>query len=317
MSKSLVFPHTQILTKDSGWKDISMLMEGDKILSTTLDNEGKWVNVGSKQSTYYVGNISKRVSRSFTTLCADGGLVFNRCGSKLNYSLSENISKHHRLLGSCILDEGELHLSDLEIQLSAWLCTDSYFTKGNQVILYQRESNAHKITSILDALGIDYSYKLRIRDIKAIMGKVLKKPPENGVELTLGTASIEKLEVYSNKVLPEWCGELSKRQWDIFIETLIEADGSIPTKAVNSRVFYGRKEICYHLQGIAVTKGYSASITEYRPSHFRVNLVNNKMCRKQEGLPVIIDYNGVAYIIKAECDNVMAKIDEKPVFIAI
>ena len=317
MSKSLVFPYTQILTKDSGWKDISMLQEGDKILSITLDSGNKWINVDTKQSTCYVGNIDKRISRSFTTLCADGGLIFNSGGVNLKYSSSESLSKNHRLLGACVLECAELPLSDLEIQLSAWLCTDSYFTKGNQVILYQRESNVHKITDILDALSIDYSYKLRVRDIKVIMGKVLKKPPENGVELTLTTDSIEKLEVYSNKTLPEWCGDLSKRQWDIFLETLIEADGSMPTKAVDSRVFYGRKEICYHLQGVAVTKGYSASITEYRPNHFRVNLVNNKMCRRQDGLPENIEYKGVAYIIEAECGNVMAKIDEKPVFIAI
>ncbi|MBK9617105.1 MAG: hypothetical protein IPO35_16930 [Uliginosibacterium sp.] len=83
----------------------------------------------------------------------------------------------------------------------------------------------------------------------------------------------------------------------MFLDTLIEADGSVPTKGKKSLVFYGKYEICSNLQAVAVTKGWSASITEYRKGQWRVNLVK-QVSRKQEGTEKTVqNYKGKVYCL--------------------
>lgn len=42
--------------------------------------------------------------------------------------------------------------------------------------------------------------------------------------------------------------DISDNQWDVFLETLIDADGTIQPNAVCSRVFYGKKATCDDVQ---------------------------------------------------------------------
>jgi hypothetical protein len=179
------------------------------------------------------------------------------------------------------------------------------------VIIYQRESNAHKIRELLTNLGISFTEKTRVRDIKEICGKILKKPCENAVEFYINKLGVKDIGVETNKKLPIWAKDLDGRQWSVFLETCIDADGTIPTKASKSRVFYGKYEICSDMQAAASTHGWSASLTEYRPNQWRVNLCKRTSRRQENITPKIVEVDEEVYCLVTQTENFIIRQNNK------
>lgn len=168
-------------------------------------------------------------------------------------------------------------LSDEELRLAAWASTDVHYDRrGATVTFYQSEGKHHHVRKVLTDAGIAFSERRRIRDIKQICGKILKKPPKPCYEFDVkgdDARRIRRLTGLSAKGrLPQWTMQLSDRQWDLFVRELIFADGSTHIAGHNAHMFYGKLPICEDVQCAAVTHGWQATISEYRPTHFRVNL---------------------------------------------
>ena len=289
---------TEVLTRD-GFKNYTELNDSDEVLTLTNDLSYEWNKPDLVFEKEYKGKLHSYESRSFSSLNTPGHRMYHvTSGGKLAVKESTEMCENFKVITAVESKNSEFQFSTQEIQLAAWLCTDSHFPERSSSVLYQREENAHKIRNLLVELKVPFTEKTRQRDITAICGNTLVKPCQPSVEFYLKKCEVlDKIEVTNNTSLPNWVSDLSNDQWNVFLETLIDADGTIPTNAVHSRVFYGKKAICDDVQIQASLHGWSASLTEYRPNQWRVNLVKRTL-RKQEGLKKTeIEYEGKVWYL--------------------
>lgn len=178
----------------------------------------------------------------------------------------------------------EYPLSDEALRVAAWASTDVHYRPSDDsVTFYQSETGKEKVLEAdLDAYGVTYRKRSRNRAPHSIVGKVLKSH-KTAFEYSLSVAEGRKIRALTGLskkgALPSWVSQLSDRQWGVFVEVLLLADGSKATKTDNAWVFNGSKELCDAVLIAAVTHGWRASISEYRPGSFRVNLTRRNKVR--------------------------------------
>ena len=295
----------EVLTTD-GFVNIKELTTNHTVATMRDGGMLDWKKPNTVFSKQYDGLMNRYSSRSFYLDCTEGHRTYTVNGSgNIVVRESKDLPENFGVITS-VNQDVEYCMSDDEIRLAAWLCTDSHHSASGSIRLYQRESNAQHVRDILIASGVKWSERTRVREITQICGRVLKNPPEASVEFYLDSRTIS-VDVSSNKTLPSWAKNLSNRQFDLFLKELVNADGTIPTKAVNSLVFYGALRICEDLQMCAVIHGWSATITEYRDGHYRVNLCHRNT-RKQEGIvKEVYEYSGLVYCMTIENENFIVR----------
>ncbi len=302
-------PDTDVLTK-TGWKNITEVTTEDEVLTYNSLETGEWHKPDVIYSKDYDGDIHKYHSRSFSLQCTPSHRIYYKTSNgNLQVKESKDVVENFSIISSVDCRQKGVEVSLDELKLLGWMCTDSHFVPNtNNVVLYQRVSNAHKIRDLLVNLNIKFTEKTRDRDITEICGKKLKKKPEANVEFYFQNPT---KFVTSNKYLPEWVDDLTQEQWKVFLDVLIDADGSLPTKCIKSRVFYGQKRICEDLQRFAITHNWSASLTEYRPNQWRVNLVDLNT-RRQEGIKKeVVHYSGKVWCLNIRNSNFMIRHNNK------
>lgn len=293
-------PETEVMTKD-GFKPIHMVTECDTVAQMGESGTLVWGKPKSVVKKHYSDDLVVYDNQSFQFAgTKNHRMYYLSCNDNLNVAEAINMSNNFKIITGLNNTNDDYDISDDLLKLSAWACTDSHFDKYGSLILYQRLSNAHKIRDLLESLGVRYKEKVRDRNITEICGKVLKKRPEPSCEFYLQE---NPTEVTNNKRLPGFAEKLSKRQWEIFLEVLIDADGSIPTKSKASRVFYGAKQICDDVQFYAVQNGWTASLTEYRPNQWRVNLVERTSRRQENIKKNLVPYDGEVYCLEMPLEN--------------
>lgn len=307
-------PDTEVLTR-TGYKNISQISEDDEVLTMLPDGvTSEWNKPTRFIAKHHEGYIHKYESRSFSLHCTPSHRVYYKSNGKLFVKESKDVPENFSIPTSAHLIANGVDYSDDELRLAAWLCTDSFHSNFNVLTLYQRESKSHLIRDVLNRLGIHFVEAVRDRDIKEICGKVLLKRPEPSHEFRINKQHFSHLRVENNFSLPDWCESMTSTQWDVFLGTLIEADGTIPTRATTSRVFYGKKRICDDVQRYASMHGWSASLTEYRGTQWRVNLCK-RTYRKQEALKKVVEeYDGMVYCLEVKNSNFMVRHNNKAHF---
>lgn len=295
---------TDILVKGRGWIQIEDASVGEEVMSLegwqpiqevlSFDHDGPMVRYGDNGA------------MSVTT--EDHRLYFYNGSGNLTVTTAKDAPKNLDLPVSTTIGDG-LDYTDDQLRFIGVALTDSYFGKnGKDLIFYQSGPKADRIEGIIKRAGVTYKKKTRNRGTTNICGKELKSV-QVGYEFHM---KVPDWCVLSNKFVPDEFFDLSKEQFEVLLEVLIFCDGSIPTKATSSRVFYGRKEICDDVQALAVTKGYRATLTEYRENHWRVNLCQTYKCRANR---VEADnYNGKVWCLVVPTHNFLMRQANKPVF---
>lgn len=302
----------EVLTR-GGFKPINGVVVGEDVWTLNKDNTGSWNKVSGLINKPYKGPLHKHESRTMSIECTPEHRVIytnNNTGKQFEATAKDSPDSCD-LFVSSTSSNGEYTLSDKEISLAAWFCTDSHYTAGKQVVLYQREANAYHIDALLKALYIEANRKVRHRDIKEICGKTLKDKVKGQVEWFISVNEAHKLGVYNNKELPDFVHKLSGRQFKVFLDTVVEADGSLPTRGTNSRVVYGKKHFCDSVQQECIKHGYRASLTEYRPTHWRVNITKSTKGRQEGFANVTIDYEGSVHCLTVNNGNFLVRHNNK------
>lgn len=267
----------EILTK-SGWKNIKTLSTVDEVATMTKARKLEWNKVEDKIVRDFDKNredvyLFDKKTASIGVTSNHRMYTYNRSTNKVEVKLAKECGVDFSVINS-IHSNTKVNISNDYLRLAAWFCTDSYFNSYGKITLYQRLSNSHKIHNLLNKLSIPYTHKVRNRETKQICGKELQSC-EPGVEFYLGTEKSRELSkmlsLKSNKSLPKWFKELSDEQWEVFQNTLVEADGSV-VRDTENQIFYGKKAICEQVQIGAVLHGWRASLKEYRSGQWRVNL---------------------------------------------
>jgi len=305
---------TEILTLD-GWKSYSSIKETDFAATMNAERNLEWQQVESivkretrSDESLYVS--SKRISMSVTE--NHRMYLYRRHTKKIEVVLAKDLPRDFSIV-TAIGSKTSINLSDIQIKLAAWLCTDSHFGPYDNITLYQRLSNSDHVHDILKDNNVTYKTETRARDTKEICGKRLVKAPEPGCEFRISSQESRRISaelgVFSNKCLPSWYREMSDAQWDIFLKELIDADGTVTRgKAL---VFYGKKEICEDVQIGCTLHNWSASITEYRKGHYRVNISKRNTVRVTDIKKTPAPENTKVWCISVPNGNFICRKDNK------
>jgi len=295
---------TDVLTK-RGWINVEDVTTEDRVMSL----EG-WTKVEETHKVFYSGPLYKFGDRSSVSYVTEGHRVYYYNGSgNLTVKSAKDCPWELDLPVSTTM-EGEVGLTKAQIAFNAVALTDSYHPKRGGLVFYQSGEKADRIESIIQAVGIPYRKVTRDRSPTNICGKELKSY-QTSYEFHMK----EKPDwvVDNNKEIPEWVFDLSTDQFKVLLDVLIFCDGSIPTGSTDSRVFYGKLKICEGLQAALVTKGYRATITEYREGHFRVNIAKSFKCRAKKQI-VDESHDNWVYCLTTGTGNFLMRQNYKPVF---
>jgi predicted phosphodiesterase len=281
---------TEILTKD-GWKYNHQISEKDLFATyNDIRNQVEYHKAEKIHKLHYEGEMFKLTSQGIDMLVTPEHRLYFKYGSPKGEGFyriekAKNINKSSKRVSfkvSASQNNKEYSgITDDEIRICAWLHTDgSVKLKEKNKPAYhffQRKSKVKLITDILDRLKYKYSTSERERTIEQICGKKLKNKNENSFSLRIlrGRLKGHRLdELIKNKYkLSEWVNKLSDRQFDVFLSSLIDGDGSRHIKNPNtSWMLYGIKPFLDQVHSECVLHGYRSSITEYRPGTYRLNI---------------------------------------------
>jgi hypothetical protein len=282
---------TEVLTK-RGWITQDMLRENDEVLSFNIKTESCiWTRFSHIIREDFSGELNRIKNSHLDILATDKHRFFYKQRSRGKYIgeysftpiknlVLQNYDNREIVCAGNNLKQ-DFPINDVDIQLVAWLLTDGGI-RGKQVTFYQSKKSRNKIVQLLNSGG--YEYKTYIRNRTRIeidqmpCGKTLP-----GYEFRISTNSSKKLLQFCpvKHIIPEWVFELSKRQFDLFLEALIDGDGSRKGKAL---MFYQhRKEIINQLQTLCVMNGYRTSIYLYSnrsgSEQYRLNILPKKTSR--------------------------------------
>lgn len=296
---------TEVLTED-GWKPFADVVESDKVASFDVEqNEIHFDNPLELHKYPYDGKMYAYKARGVDAVVTPNHKMLVKSHSKNGkWELIEAQKipwKGFHVMVATPGQEKEYDLSDDEIRIAAWALTDStinFSGRAWRVIFYQRESNAHKITDILDRLGWDYRKSIRKLNVDNICGKVIKSQ-EPMAFIRLYAPSRDKLFefVHTKNCLPEWVFQMSRRQFRIFLDEVVEADGSTHPNAKNWRQIGGLIPFIEELQMLAFMNGCRTSIYRIPDKKWsRLNVLFDKEDTVLRGEAISqVDYSGYVY----------------------
>lgn len=272
---------TELLT-ENGWLNLNQYLLEDKIkfasynLETNSIEYNDPIGVTIKKYSGIIHNYTgKKIDISVTPehkmLCRNQGE-----GTKYHFELSNNLKSKCKYLKTASSNNKEDYsISDDDIKLSAWIYTDGSIRGKGYTIYQSKVDTSKRIENILDSKSLKYTKRVRNRDIKEICGKelLISPSPQNEYYINVGQFDLVK----DKRKLEDWVFNLSKRQFDIFINELVLGDGSKHISSPEtSWMLYGTKEFLDQVQILCILNGYSASLSSYREKDYRLNIHVNK-----------------------------------------
>lgn len=273
-------PDHEVLTR-AGWKLIADVSVTDVVAGLRDDGGVAWTSPERVHCYDYDGPLYRVNNRGFVASMTGNHRVpyYMKYGdkSRIRYQRADGITP------GCGLDvpdtastSGEpgpaATLSDDEIMLAAWLLTDGCIS-ASVSLSQSKPATVEEIRALLGRLGLRFSERTRDRNITSICGRTLKSQMPS-TEFTLlvdsarAAAALAGCPEWSNKTcgyvkkLPPWVMGLSDQRFSVFLDTVVRANGSRPTKreCSTAAVIYGRKEFLEGLQAACVVHGYRASL---------------------------------------------------------
>jgi hypothetical protein len=312
---------TEALTK-RGWLHHDQITDDDEVLSFDPDSgAAKWQPILRRVVREHSGemvsvstqSVNFRVTPSHRILCRDRD--WKRDWREWKFITADSLPARVALPVSGLSEAAGVDLSEDQIALAGWILTDgTIYWAGNspRITLYQSKDGS-EITRLLDALGLEYRYSVRNRAVANVCGRKLVSPPLPQQEWTLtADASREVLKFLPEKGrLPDWCQQLSQRQFEVLLDALVAGDGTwdgVDPAAKNVAVLHGEKAFLDSVQALAVQHGWYARISVARQTDYRLNL-----CRRDtiqfETKPATerVNYTGTVWCLTVPLGNFMVR----------
>ena len=297
---------TEVYTK-RGWLKYNEIQESDQVIGiNNVSNECEFQKINSIIIKDFNGNLKSFNNKSVDLLCTPNHRILHkkvirvrgknplikRKISPLQYEYAQNL-----LLGDIQLplssnsNQNKVKYSDSELFMAGLLLTDCSFNKkGKGFTLYQSEHNIEIFRKTLNDNKLLYTERKRNwdnRDWKnmIIEGKKLKTKPQIAYELTVNGEQavnfLDYIQIHERDKLPDWIYLLNDKQFTIFLDGLIEGDGTRYADCPNRKntsavVLYKKKEILDIIQPLCIMHGYACSMKQYR-THYRLNIVKKEM----------------------------------------
>lgn len=276
---------TEALTK-RGWLPYTEISTEDEVLSfDTKTQEAVWKKVLAVKEYDFEGKMANLVSNRLDFLLTPNHRVLLQDVQSRRWDFIPVSDIPNTSTRLAVPISGKNSRPDFpgvslaELRLFGWILTDGWLVNGSTFGISQRVSKANQVRKALDEAGVPYHEKTRHRDITEIAGKTLKKKCEGEVSFSI---SVNYGRTYINKLngvkeIPAWMHNLSQAQFNALLEGMLGGNGT-KIKGGAAWVYYCSNENRgKDLQALAVQNGWACSMSEYRPGHFRVNLVPSKL----------------------------------------
>ena len=316
---------TELLTED-GWVNIDDASEDMKFASINPETKELIYDlpIGNIIRQDYTGKMHQYLSYKDSSLVTPGHKLFlsNQTG-KDSFCKSEDLKLKDFYFYHSIENKQQDNsdYSDFEIQLAAWIHSDGRIThkskSGNiTYCLYQsKEENCKKIETILGSLCLEYRKSERQRDIVRIMNKDIVSETKVSCEYYIKAGQFNLVK--DKYILGDWLKTLSKRQFDIFLNSYIDGDGSRKNNTSGCAMIYGQKEILDQLQNLCFTNGHITSIYEYCTNsnkiQYKLNVdLDKTRCKitKDKNFSEV-DYSGRVWCVTLPQGTVVSKRNTK------
>lgn len=314
---------TELLTQ-RGWINHTDIRSTDVVLGLNPEtNEAEWQPIQAvirKQGTELKQLNGLRMDLSCTENHRILHAVYPNKGGKLQYKTASELSgKNFSIPVAAPVSTPGSSLSDDEIRLSAWLVTDSHKTEDGYYILYQSKPEmVSQIELLLYKSNIEYTHFVRVRAPEEIKGRIVKSalPAHEFHILAASTDYIKSLAPCTSR-LPAWVFEMDDRQFSIFLNEYIAADGSwYSGGGRNGAIVYGEKTILEDLQILCLTRGVSANISQDNRGSWRLNVCFKRFSsfNKTTGVFKTVPYSGAVWCLSVPLTNFMIRRNGKPHF---
>lgn len=315
-----------VLTK-RGWLKYDELTLNDMVLSLNTDSGmSEWHKIDDiiiKDSEF----IYTQKNQSFEIEATENHrhLLYQENG-KFLYKKTNEIttynSKKDKIIHGSPITNPEYDIKDDEIRLVAWLMTDGYYDDKSHkyfCISQSKEESIKNIEQILSNLNCDYSLNYRnTKDRNIVIKNKKVKTCKNESVFKLKSVFSKYIidNLLKNKfILPTWVYELSYRQLKIFIDTLIEANGT-KLKHKGNYMLYGTYDMLYQFQPLFCMCGYRCGIVKDNRGDWRLNICeNNKSNIMTMGKPFKKkEYNDKVFCITTKLSNFFVSLNGKCYF---
>lgn len=288
-------PETEVFTT-SGWKRHHDILPNDRVVG--LDHSGFAVfqSIDKVISREHSGDMVEFKNTCVNLLCTPNHRVLLKRSKTpdadvpFEFVRAENLTRGrvHLPLSGPSRNKG-IDLKDADIFLSSLILTDGSLV-GDSFCLWQSEHNVETFREALRKCGLSWTESVNDWSSKdwtemTIEGKKLLKKPQTAYSLRVpaseGRAFLSRVGITNRDQPPKWAWYLSDQQFDVFLDGLIEGDGTrykdtraTPTNAV---VLYKKKDFLDTVQALCALHGHSASMHQYR-THHRLNIVKRGFC---------------------------------------
>ncbi len=304
---------TEILTTN-GWKYGVNLNEDDIVATLNLDT-----NIIEYQKPYllikknYNGEMFKfEGQHSINMLVTPSHRMVISSKDTLISDPKYHIKKAHELnkayrywAVSGDNDNKDYDIDDDEIRLLAWVMTDGYIKDKGYAVCQSKVKNLKNIENIIRTTCGSFRKKSRNRNIESICGRKLKNPPLEQNEYYFTSRFLDNALNNNKYIIPSFAWLFSKRQFKIFIDTVIDGDGSDYSELRESNtkalILHGTKNFLDQIQSLCVQNKYHASLRIVRNKDYRLNIVPDRIKVGHTSGSDVCDYEGVVWC--ASVDN--------------
>lgn len=284
-----------------GFVDVKDLTPYDQVMS--VDDEGQtiWQRIDEIVKYPFSGELNTVVSTRVAFEVTDNHrIVGHKKRSGRWTEVTPGFSDRFKVYTSGTSSNPDYGLGDSEIRIAVWALTDAFRTESGRWEFYQAESKMDRIQGLLDELGLTYTVRVANRDISEIDGKVLKTAPQPQYVFRVDRGGSDRISslVAERYALPEWFLSLSSRQARVALEEWQFTDGTKPSNGKSTVLYISNTPLREQVQTFLVSHGYSATAVEYRPGHFRLNVVEASTTEIYSSRMSKVPYEGVVWCLR-------------------
>lgn len=276
---------TEALTQ-RGWKKYHDILENDLIYSLDIKTGlGRWYPILGFINRPHDGEMVSVEARGLSMLMTQNHRVLSTSRhwetkehGKIQIYTAGKLPNKPRVPVSGHTETGMCHLSDDAIRFAAWVLTDGHISSpktGHRVYSIFQSKDGAKIEAVLKALKLEYTKSTRHRKIEAINGRKLVKEPLPQTEYCISAKSARKAIqiIASKRSLPYWVNLLDDTQFEVFLRSLMDGDGSWASNGCESAgVLYGKLEFLESIQILCHQHGWRAHLSVFRDAEWRLNI---------------------------------------------
>ena len=310
---------TYVLTK-RGWVLAPEVVGADVIASMREDGTVQWDHPEKVHAYEHDGDMVAVNGRGASMLLTRNHRVayLKQNTHKLAYRPAEELLRFNNvdIPVSASNPNSEFRASDDKIKLLAWMLTDGSMKSSRPTIYQSKEPYVSEIRALLTRMGLEFKERSRDRDITEICGVKLKKKPLTSYEFEIVSGFDELgLGLDRDRNIPAWVHELSERQVDVLLSTMIDGNGSRHKSAATSLMLYGERDHLEQVQALLCVNGYRASLASRqrngKHSYWCLNITKRSRLNIVSSCVESVPYSGYVYCVTMPQGNFIARRDGK------